>query len=148
MLHLYLPQMLELLLEGFVDLFWYRFFQWKLHSSLVFHAAHQKAFFHFEPLHKDKDVWIWKEIIKLKNKKSKILTVGFPFAQLWWCISSVQNRKFNMKIQETQAPILLHVWLRTFFTRTVTDWSFALSFAELESQLAISLAFHKMEHSA
>lgn len=71
--HLYLQQTLELLLEGFVGLFWYIFFQWKLHSWLVFHAAHQKVFFHFEQLYEDINMQIWKKIIQMNiTKKVKL----------------------------------------------------------------------------
>lgn len=79
---------------------------------------------------------IWKEVIQLKNTYSKILT------------SSAQTQKFNMKTEETRAPILLYLWLWAFLGKKVTDWPFALSFAEVESNLAMSLAFNKVEHSA
>lgn len=69
---------------------------------------------------------IWKEVIQLKNTYSKILT------------SSAQTQKFNMKTEETQAPILLCLWLWAFLEKKVTDWPFALSFAEAESNLAVS----------
>lgn len=43
-----------------------------------------------------------------------------------------------MKTEETQAPILLYLWLCTFLTKKVADLSFTLSFVELSQ----SLLFH------